>query len=191
VTGARHRMAHALPRVGEALFRARSWTAVPLAVLIAVRAQLRGKWPVWGLCVAAAGLAMRLWAVAHVGPQSRTRGQAPDTAVASGPYAHLRHPLYYANALVSEGLLVASGAGWPWLPILFPWLWLVQYGPIMIWEEEWLARTPKRAPAAPNWRAAWLSERRTRQSVVATLAAIATSVLLRRARLKRSGAISR
>ena len=167
-------------RGGRALFRARSWTPVPLAVWIVARARPRREWMVPSLVVATAGLALRLWAVAHIGPESRSRGRGPDHVATRGPYARVKHPLYLANGILSEGLIIAAGAGWPWLQVLFPWLWLAQYGPIMLWEEGTLrARTERATGRRADWRAAWRSERRTRQSVLLFLVAVCVSVLVR------------
>jgi len=127
-------------RLGEALFRSRSWTPIPLALWIIIHARPRRRWIVRGMLLAIVGLALRLWAVAHIGPNSRTRGEGPSRQATGGPYAFLAHPLYLANAILSEGLVIASGAGWPLLQTLFPWIWFAQYGPIMLWEEETLRR---------------------------------------------------
>jgi protein-S-isoprenylcysteine O-methyltransferase Ste14 len=53
-------------------------------------------------------LGLRAWAFAHLGGQGRTRDpRAPEGRVASGPYAHLDHPVYLANLLAAAGLILA------------------------------------------------------------------------------------
>jgi len=151
----RARCARRARSVGALLFRWRSWTPVPLALWAVARARPRRRLVAWGLLLALVGLAGRLWAVAWIGPRSRTRRATggPDRLASRGPYAFVRHPIYLSNGLLSEGLLIASGASWPWLQILFPLLWLLQYGPIMRWEEAELRRRSRggqaRMPVPP------------------------------------------
>jgi protein-S-isoprenylcysteine O-methyltransferase Ste14 len=58
-----------------------------------------------GLFVAACGLSLRSWGAGHLVKR--------DELVTSGPYAHLRHPLYAGTLLISAGLGVALGpVGW-------------------------------------------------------------------------------
>lgn len=48
---------------------------------------------------------LRVWARCHIGLHTRgTQWQAPFL-VTSGPYAHMRHPLYLSNGLVGIGAL--------------------------------------------------------------------------------------
>ena len=175
--------------VGRALFRVRSWTPVPLALWVAVNARPRRRWLLPSITLVLAGIVMRLWAVAHIGPESRTRATfSPERRVRSGPYAVIEHPLYIANALLSGGLVLLSGAGWPWLQAAFPALWLMQYGPIMLWEDSTMKPRGLRRKGAPRkvgrgvararWRLAWASERRTRQSVFLFVALIAVRAAL-------------
>lgn len=181
---------HPVIRLGELLFRWRSFTPIPLALWIAARARPQGRWIVPGLGLALVGLALRLWAARHIGPKSRTRSEdGPPHRAVGGPYRVLDHPLYVGNGLLSEGLVIASGAGWPWLQIVFPLFWLLQYLPIMLWEEARLSAQFGRAAgratgrpdnvAASNWGSAWTSERRTRQSVILFIGAMLVVGLLR------------
>ncbi len=54
----------------------------------------------YGLPVAAAGLLLRGWAAGHLAKNTRL--------AMSGPYAHVRNPLYVGTALVAAGLAIAS-----------------------------------------------------------------------------------
>ena len=54
----------------------------------------------WGVPVSIAGLALRGWAAGCLYKDSRL--------ATSGPYAHLRNPLYLGTLLVATGLVVAS-----------------------------------------------------------------------------------
>lgn len=52
----------------------------------------------------AAGLAVRAWAAGHL------RRERPLTT--SGPYAHVRHPLYLGSSLLVAGFALAAGRLW-------------------------------------------------------------------------------
>jgi protein-S-isoprenylcysteine O-methyltransferase Ste14 len=54
----------------------------------------------WGLPIAAAGLLLRGWSAGHLAKNQRL--------ATSGPYAHVRNPLYLGTALAAAGLAVAS-----------------------------------------------------------------------------------
>jgi len=62
----------------------------------------------WPLLVA--GLALRIWARAHIGPHSRGRNLSAPERCVGGPYRWIGHPLYLANLLVAAALgLALSG----------------------------------------------------------------------------------
>ena len=57
-----------------------------------------------GSSLAAAGLALRAWGAGHLVKN--------DRLTVSGPYGHLRHPLYAGTLLLTAGfVLIAGGAG--------------------------------------------------------------------------------
>jgi protein-S-isoprenylcysteine O-methyltransferase Ste14 len=79
------------------------------------------------------GLALRLWAVRHIGEISRTRASRHGNLQTNGPYAVVRNPLYCANWLLWTGFTLASELTW-----MLPVAWLIfalQYGAIVSWEE--------------------------------------------------------
>ncbi len=163
--------------LGAVLFRHRDWTPVPLAVWLIVKARPRLRDMAVAGVLIAAGLALRLWAVAYIGPASRTRdGAAPPCRVVDGPYRTLLHPLYLGNGILSQGLVLASGAGRRWMPYVMPLLMLAQYGPIIAWEETALRGAKRARPGStPDYPTALSSERRTYQAVGAFLVAICVS----------------
>jgi protein-S-isoprenylcysteine O-methyltransferase Ste14 len=71
-----------------------------------------------GLSLIAAGGALRLWGIAHLGwRNARSHRVKTRVMVTTGPYAYLRNPLYAANILVSLGLCALAELFW-YLPIL-------------------------------------------------------------------------
>ena len=76
-----------------------------------------------GTGVAVIGLAIRAWAVGHIVKN--------DTLTTSGPYAHVRNPLYFGSFLLACGFAIA--AHWSLLGLVFAF-WLAVYQPT--WERE-------------------------------------------------------
>jgi protein-S-isoprenylcysteine O-methyltransferase Ste14 len=81
-----------------------------------------------GLPVGLLGLLLRAWAAGHL---------AKDQQLAtSGPYAHLRNPLYLGTLTVAGGLVIASRN--VWLALLFAAAFLLVYLPAVELEEQHL-----------------------------------------------------
>jgi protein-S-isoprenylcysteine O-methyltransferase Ste14 len=177
---------------GAWLFRYRSFLPVPLAlILLIVRAgELDGAAVMTlGAAIVAAGQALRLWAVRHIGTISRTRTTRYGPLMTAGPYAVVRNPLYAGNWLLWTGFAVWSRLLW-----MVPVAWVIfffQYRAIAQWEaafirskypgtydeyarqvRPWMPRWPSRealaavAPLHP-WRDVFFSERGTLIAVVA------------------------
>ncbi len=81
-----------------------------------------------GLPIALAGLAIRAWAAGHL----RKNLNLTD----SGPYAHVRNPLYIGTATCAAGFVVASKR-WE-LGVLFAAVFLLVYLPVVELEEQHL-----------------------------------------------------
>ena len=64
-------------------------------------------WPLGGLLVLA-GVALRVWAQAHIRFRLKLRRHLATT----GPYAIVRNPLYIANTLICVGCTIASELLW-------------------------------------------------------------------------------
>ena len=172
--------------LGEWFFRQRSWTPIPfmLALVLLRFRESTDLMTTWapGLLLLACGEGLRVWGVAVVGKESRTRGGGVGRLATSGPYAHVRNPLYVGNLLLTLGATCISGLLW-FLPVAVL-LFAAQYIPIVLWEESvlterygpqytaycqrvprWMPRGRRRtsgsqAPAY-QWRAAFWSERST------------------------------
>lgn len=84
----------------------------------------------------AIGEGLRLWAVGHIGRKSRTREDSVGELAKTGPYAHLRNPLYVGNLLLFAGIGVVL---WPWM-LSLP-LMILYYQQIIRWEEENLLKS--------------------------------------------------
>ncbi len=81
-----------------------------------------------GLPVAAAGLMLRAWAAGHLEKNLRL--------VDSGPYAHLRNPLYAGTLLAAAGLAMAARR--PLIGLLFAVFFTLAYLPAIQQEEQHL-----------------------------------------------------
>lgn len=171
-------------RLGALLFRLRGLAPLPVIAALLALARPPGGLAVAALPLALAGLALRLWAVSHIGPGSRRRDDAVGALSTTGPYAWVRNPLYLGNLLLWASAATQSGR-----PLAIPLVLLafgLHYGAIVRWEEArvsavhgeawraWSARTPRWIPRPPgrpgppgDWRAAWRSERSTRLATLA------------------------
>jgi protein-S-isoprenylcysteine O-methyltransferase Ste14 len=96
-----------------------------LAAVALVFAQPRPELLAGGAAIVAAGLAVRAWAAGHL------RKEQPLTT--SGPYAHLRHPLYFGTAILLAGFAVACGR--LWLVLLLGAYFVLLFVPVMRREE--------------------------------------------------------
>ena len=69
-------------------------------------------WP--GYAVLAAGIMLDIWAMATMA-RARTNilpHRAADKLVTSGPFAHMRNPMYVGNTIATFGLALALQNGW-------------------------------------------------------------------------------
>jgi protein-S-isoprenylcysteine O-methyltransferase Ste14 len=132
-----------LRRLGGWLFRHR--TSIPLPIVLALLVIPAPGAPSvlstplsWlGVLVVAAGEAIRLWAVHHIGAISRTRSERLGPLIDSGPFARVRNPLYLGNILLWVGF--ALSARLLWLAPVVVILLAFEYHAIVRWEETLLA----------------------------------------------------
>jgi protein-S-isoprenylcysteine O-methyltransferase Ste14 len=83
-----------------------------------------------GLPVSIAGLAIRAWAAGHL--------EKNLALTVSGPYAHVRNPLYLGTLAVAAGLVIASRR-WE-LGVLFVAVFVLVYLPVVELEEQHLRK---------------------------------------------------
>lgn len=96
-----------------------------MAAVALVFAQPRPELLAGGAALITLGLGLRAWAAGHL------RKAEPLTT--SGPYAHLRHPLYFGTALILAGFAVACGL--LWLALLLAAYFVLLFAPVMRREE--------------------------------------------------------
>jgi len=120
-------------------FRYRSFTPVPLALLIIYFARTPNPFLVYGILLLILGEGIRLWAVAYAGGKTRTRKVGAPSLCTSGPYARIRNPLYTGNMLMYAGIVLVAGAPNIWWMLAVTLLFfLIQYSLIISLEEETL-----------------------------------------------------
>jgi protein-S-isoprenylcysteine O-methyltransferase Ste14 len=83
-----------------------------------------------GAAVSLIGVVLRAWASGHI--------RKNDALAISGPYAYTRNPLYLGSFILGLGFTI--GAGRWWLGILFAFLFLGIYLPVMRVESATLAQ---------------------------------------------------
>ena len=101
----------------------------PLFVIVAVVLR-RPEWYLWGVPLVAAGEGLRTWAAGHLVKDYEL--------TASGPYAHVRHPLYVGSLISGTGFMVIVG-DWT-LAVAFVVAALAIYIPTVTQEEDYLKR---------------------------------------------------
>ncbi len=182
--------------LSQFLFRNRSYTPLPFLLVMIVFAEPTPISLGVGFVVAALGELLRAWGVFYVGSETRVTGEVgASRLVTSGPFSHVRNPLYVGNIMLYVGVGVMSMALFPWLQLVaFAWF-VFQYTLIVREEERFLAQkfgaeyeayckavprflfrpTPWKpsTPGRIDWKAGWHSEARTLQAF-----ATATIILL-------------
>ena len=94
-----------------------------------------------GFAIAVIGELIRFWGVSWAGSETRTTsGVGGSYLVISGPFAHVRNPLYIGNILMYVGLGIMSFSLFPYLQVIALLFFLFQYYLIVGEEEEFLAK---------------------------------------------------
>jgi protein-S-isoprenylcysteine O-methyltransferase Ste14 len=172
--------------IRQLFFKLRSYTPIPLLVLLVVSARPTLPAFTWGLALILWGETLRMWAVAHAGGATRTRDVGAPQLVTSGPFARTRNPLYIANTIIYVGIACLAGGHLIWILFALGFSAL-QYSLIVSLEEETLAKlygfeyefyrrfVPRwmirfvpwewAVPCQPDWKDAWRNERHTRFNI--------------------------
>ena len=146
--------------LGEKLFSWRDYTPIPLIVIILFAATPSVRTATIGTLVVIFGELIRIYAVAFIGPSSRTRNTETTgpAVVTDGPFGIVRNPLYVGNFFITFGFAVYSGK--LWLIALAVLLFAFQYYFIVKYEEKLLV--DRFGPAYEEYREnvpAWLPAR--------------------------------
>lgn len=128
-----------MKNISSLAFKYRSYTPIPLLILMLIFQQSTPLTLILGFVVALAGELIRFWGVSWAGSETRTTGGVGGTfLIISGPFAYVRNPLYVGNILLYLGLGIMSFALFPFLQIVAILFFLVQYNFIVREEEKYL-----------------------------------------------------
>lgn len=173
--------------LGQFLFKYRSYTPAPFLIPALLFARPTIISLTIGFILLLIGEAIRYWAVSYAGIETRTTKIGASKLVTQGPYAYNRNPLYTGSLLMYAGGGIMSNALVPYLQIAGIIFFCFQYYLIIKEEEKFLHNEFKEKyenyfnsvsrfiPGKPydeskqskikvDWKAGWLSEKRTRQS---------------------------
>ncbi len=127
-----------LSSIGRFLFRHRSYTPLPLIVLLLLFARPSILSSLAALPLVATGVVIRLRALQYIGGKSRSTQVGGDRLIRDGPFGVIRNPLYAGNLFLTGGISFFAGLpAFLLVPlVLFP----IQYFPIIAAEEEELCQ---------------------------------------------------
>ncbi len=125
--------------IATKIFKYRSYTPIPFLILMLIFENATITSLVVGFTIAITGELIRLWGVSWAGSETRTTGGVGGSfLVISGPFAHVRNPLYVGNILMYLGLGIMSMSLFPYLQIIAILFFIIQYLFIVKEEEEFL-----------------------------------------------------
>lgn len=128
--------------IAAKFFKYRSYTPIPFLLLMFLYEDANIWSLIAGFVIATAGEMIRLWGVSWAGSETRTTGTVGGSfLVVSGPFAHVRNPLYLGNMLMYLGIGVMSFAIFPYLQIVALLFFFIQYYFIVKEEEGYLSKT--------------------------------------------------
>lgn len=180
-------------------FRNRSYTSIPLALVVLYFADREGN--VWtpGIVLVFLGELLRLVSIRYAGGETRTRRVGAKMLCMSGPFAHVRNPIYLGNAMIYSGAVLIAGGSHVWLMLAFTFIFFaIQYGLIISLEEETLSHlfsnrydqyrqgVPRIIPRLSRWPGAnerkpssWSKALKREKRTLQTLAAFFLLLLIR------------
>jgi len=122
-------------KLGEFLFKNRDYTPIPFILIMIYYANVNSQSLIYGSILMVLGELIRIIGVAHIGGVSRTKTYSTgQKLISSGPFSHVRNPLYIGNLFLSTGLTVVSNVA-IFFPLAFIAIFFLQYTPIIKWEE--------------------------------------------------------
>lgn len=121
---------------GYLFFRMRGYTPVPFLMCCTIFSDVRTDLLLAGLSMIIVGEALRIWAVGHVGRNSRkTHDANADTLIISGPYRYTRNPIYIGNTSIYLGFALLSNIFFPYFVGLTGIFFSIVYWLIARYEE--------------------------------------------------------
>ncbi len=130
-----------MSNIAKKIFKYRSYTPIPFLILMLIFQKATIISLITGFIIVLAGEFFRLWGVSYAGSETRTTGGVGGTyLVISGPFAHVRNPLYFGNILIYTGIGVMSMALYPYLLLCAISLFIWQYHTIIKEEEAYLQK---------------------------------------------------
>ncbi len=125
---------------GDLFFRYRSFTPIPLALLMVAQARIAFPAAFLGLALMLGGEWIRLVAVRAAGKSTRTRQVGAAQLVTWGLYAYTRNPLYIGNFLLWIGAALFAGGAWMYFVLgVVALMFILQYTMIISLEEATLS----------------------------------------------------
>lgn len=180
-------------------FRNRSYTSIPLALVVLYFADREGNVWIPGIVLVLLGELLRLVSIRYVGGETRTRRVGAKMLCTSGPFAYLRNPIYLGNIMIYSGGVLIAGGSQVWLVLAFTFIFFaIQYGLIISLEEETLSHlfsnrydqyrqgVPRIIPRLSRWPGAeerkpssWSKALKREKRTLQTLAAFFLLLLIR------------
>lgn len=102
----------------NSLYRYRGWVLGFFSLLLLLLPPTRGYFSVSAVLLILSGVALRIEARRSIGEHTRENALSADFLVQTGVYAHLRHPLYLSNIMISCGFILIH-LGWSTMTFAF------------------------------------------------------------------------
>jgi protein-S-isoprenylcysteine O-methyltransferase Ste14 len=130
-----------MANIAAIIFKYRSYTPIPFLIVMLAFNNSNIWSLIAGFLIALSGELLRLWGVSWAGSETRTTGNVGGTfLIISGPFAHVRNPLYVGNILLYTGIGIMSFAIFPYLQIAGLIFFYLQYHFIVKEEEKYLRK---------------------------------------------------
>ena len=131
-----------MANIASKFFKYRSYTPIPFLLIMFLYEDANVWSLIAGFLIALIGESIRLWGVSWAGSETRTTGTVGGTfLIISGPFGHVRNPLYVGNILMYFGMGIMSMALFPYLQIIALFFFFIQYHYIVTEEEQYLRKT--------------------------------------------------
>lgn len=126
--------------IRQFFFKNRSYTPIPLVLILIYFAQPSFNGAIFGLVFIALGEFIRISANRYAGGATRTVKVGAKSLVTSGPFSYVRNPLYLGNMVIYTGVVLFAGAPSVLGMMLLTWaFFVIQYSLIISLEEETLS----------------------------------------------------